>query len=133
MIDHSAFYATLAAWRSRPFDWHKANCGHFAADIGRCWGVDIEVPDFESIEDAEQWLRDRGVKSIYAYVRRQLGRRYPPLQAKRGWIVYRKGQGIEGSAIGTIDRKALFVGERGLIEVPLSQCEGAFDPEQYSG
>lgn len=132
-MNERQFYETIAAWRNRPFDWHQANCGHFAAAIGRCWGNEIEVPDFASVEAAEQWLRERGCKSIYSYVRRQLGKRHPPLQAKRGWIAYRKGEGIEGSAIGTIDRKALFVGDRGLIEIPLARISCAFNPAEFRG
>lgn len=133
MIDERQFYVVLDDWRSRPYDWHDANCCQFAADIARCSGVDINVPHFETVDDAAMWVRLEGAKSLYHYLVKLFGRPVAPLQSKRGFIAYRKGIGLDGSAIGAIERKALFVSERGLIEVPLSACAGAFDPGKYRG
>ena len=133
MINERKFYGVLDEWRGRPYDFVEANCCQFAADIARCWGVDIDVPDFETAEHAAKWIKKQGCKSLYHYLVKLFGRPVAPLQAKRGFIAYRKGIGLDGSAIGAIERKALFVSERGLIEVPLSACAGAFDPGKYRG
>ena len=131
MIDERQFYAVLDDWRSHAYDWKNANCCHFAADIARCSGVDIDVPDFETVEQAAKWIKKQGVKSLYHYLVKLFGRPVAPLQAKRGFIAYRSGIGLEGSAIGAIERKALFVSDNGFIELPLSVCAGAFDPSKY--
>lgn len=133
MINERQFYAVLDEWRDRAYHWQGANCCQFAADIARCSGVDISVPDCDTVEEALDWISSQGVRSLYHYLVKLLGKPVAPLQAKRGFIAYRKGLGLTGSAIGAIERKALFVGERGLIEVPLSACVGAFDPSKYRG
>lgn len=132
-INDKRFYQTLTEWQNRPYDWRAANCCQFAADIGACWGIDFKVPPCNDVDEAAEWIRAQGVKSLYQFLVKLMGRPKAPLQAKRGWIVYRKGIGLEGSAIGTVDRKALFVGERGLIQLPLSECACGFDPGQYRG
>lgn len=133
MINEREFYSVLDEWRGRAYHWNDANCCHFAADIARCWGVDIGVPDFETAEQAAKWIKQQGVRGLYHYLVKLFGRPVAPLQAKRGFIAYCKGIGLDGSAIGTIERKALFVGDRGLIELPLSSCTSAFDPSKYRG
>ena len=133
MLDERKFYSALDEWRSRPYDFVGANCCQFAADIARCSGVDIDVPSFEDAETAARWFREQRYRSLYHYLVKLFGKPVAPLQAKRGFIAYRKGIGLKGSAIGAIERKALFVGERGLIEVPLSACACAFDPSKYRG
>lgn len=132
-MNERQFYAVLDDWRDRAYDWSNANCCEFAADIARCSGVDIDVPSFENVEEATEWIRAQGARSLYHYLVKLFGRPVAPLQAKRGFIAYRKGLGLKGSAIGAIERKAFFVGERGLIEIPLSDCAGAFDPGKYRG
>ncbi len=132
-MNERQFYAVLDDWRSRSYDWHKSNCCQFAADIARCSGVDIEVPDFANVEQAAKWIKKQGAKSLYMYLVKLFGKPVAPLQAKRGFIAYRKGQGLDGSGIGAIERKALFVGSNGLIELPLSACACAFDPGKYRG
>ncbi len=132
-MKHQQFYAVLDKWRCTPYDWDDANCCHFAADIARCWGVDIDVPGFDNAEDAASWIRDQGASSLYAYLVKLFGRPVAPLQAKRGFIAYRKGQGLDGSAVGAIERKALFVSSNGLVEVSLGECACAFDPGKYRG
>lgn len=132
-MDERKFYLVLDEWRERPYAWQSANCCQFSADIARCWGVDIEVPDCETVDDAAEWIRGHGAKSLYHYLVKLFGMPVAPLQAKRGFIAYRKGQGLKGSAIGAIERKVLFVGDKGLIELPLSACAGAFDPRRYRG
>ena len=127
------FYAVLDDWRTRSYDWHDANCCQFAADIARCSGADIAVPSFDNTEDAAKWFRDRGHKSLYHYLVSLFGKPVAPLQAKRGFIGYQKGVGLDGSAIGAIERNALFVGDNGLIELPLSVCACAFDPSKFRG
>ncbi len=126
-------YIVIEHWRDRPYNFVDSNCCQFAADIARCWGIDIEVPDFDNVEQAAKWIKKQGVKSLYQYLVKLFGKPVAPLQAKRGFIAYRKGQGLDGSAIGVIERKALFVGEHGLIELKLSDCAGAFDPNKYRG
>ncbi len=133
MIDERQFYSVLDDWRERPYDWKRANCCQFAADIARCSGVDIEVPAFEAVDEAAEWIRSQGVRSLYHYLVKLFGGPVAPLQARRGFIAYRKGQGLDGSAIGAVERKTFFVGDRGLIEVPLSACACAFDPGKYRG
>ncbi len=133
MIDERRFYAILEDWRYRPYSFADANCCQFAADIARCSGIDIEVPDFDDVEQAAKWIKKQGVRSLYHYLVKLFGKPVAPLQAKRGFIAYRKGQGLDGSGIGAIERKALFVGEHGLIELKLSDCAGAFDPNKYRG
>jgi len=133
MINEREFYTVLDRWRGRAYDWHGANCCQFAADIARCSGVDIDVPDFDNVGDAAEWLRSQGVKSLYGYLVKLFGKPVVPLQAHRGFIAYRKGMGLEGSAIGAIERKAFFVGDNGLIELSLSVCACAFDPGKYRG
>lgn len=133
MINERQFYSVLDDWRTRPYDWKRANCCHFAADIARCSGVNIDVPDFENVANAADWIRSHGAKSLYGYLVKLFGRPVAPLQAKRGFIAYRKGLGLDGSAIGAVERKTFFVGDRGLIEVPLSACACAFDPGKYRG
>ncbi len=133
MINYRQFYSVLDDWRTRPYDWKRANCCHFSADIARCSGVNVDVPVFESVEDAADWIRSQGVRSLYHYLVKLFGKPVAPLQARRGFIAYRKGQGLDGSAIGAVERKALFVGDSGLIELPLSECAGAFDPGKYRG
>ena len=132
-MDERLFYSVIDDWRDRSYDWHKSNCCQFAADIARCSGVNIDVPDFDTTEQAAQWIKKQGAKSLYHYLVKLFGKPVAPLQAKRGFIACRKGIGLDGSAIGVIERKALFVGERGLIEVPLSDCAGAFDPGKFRG
>lgn len=132
-MNERAFYRVLREWQARPFDWHRANCCQFAAEVARCWGVEHAIPEFETVEEAAAWLRAQGARSLYEYLRRLFGNPVPPLQARRGFIAYRKGVGLEGSAIGTIDRKALFVSDRGLIQVPLGQIAGAFNPGRFRG
>jgi len=132
-VNERQFYSVLDDWRNRPYERQSANCCQFAADIARCSGVDIEVPCFETVDEAAQWIEKQGVRSLYHYLVKLFGRPVAPLQAKRGFIAYRKGIGLDGSAIGAIERKALFVGDRGLIEVPLSDCAGAFDPGKFRG
>lgn len=132
-MNQREFYTVIEDWRDRCYDWRSANCCQFAADIVRCSGVDFEVPDCETVEEAEAWFRDHGARSLYHYLVKLFGRPVAPLQAKRGFIAYRKGQGLGQSAVGAIERKALFVGDKGLIEVPLSECTGAFDPGCYRG
>ena len=127
------FYRVLDEWRERPYDFVGANCCEFAADVARCSGVDIEVPDFDDVEQAAKWIKKQGCRSLYHYLVKLFGKPVAPLQAKRGFIAYRKGQGLDGSGIGAIERKALFVGEHGLIELKLSDCAGAFDPGRYKG
>lgn len=127
------FYAVLDDWRTRPYDWRKSNCCQFAADIALCSGIHIRVPDFETVDEAAEWIRSQGVRSLYHYLVKLFGRPVAPLQARRSFIAYRKGVGLDGSALGAIERKALFVGPRGLVEVPLSDCAGAFDPSKYRG
>lgn len=122
------FYSVLDDWRNRPYDWQSANCCQFAADVARCSGTDIDVPVFNDVGAAAEWIRSRGARSLYHYLLKLFGGSVAPLQAKRGFIVYRKGRGLEGSAIGTVDRKAIFVGDGGLIEIPLGECACAFDP-----
>ncbi len=125
------FYAVIENWRGRSYDWHSSNCCEFAADIARCSGVDIEVPDFDDAEQAAQWIKKQGVRSLYHYLVKLFGKPVAPLQGKRGFIAYRKGQGLSGSAVGAIDRRAFFVGDNGLVEVPLGACAAAFDPMNY--
>ncbi len=132
-MNERQFYSVIDAWRDRSYDWHKSNCCEFAADIARCSGIDIEIQDFDNVEQAAKWIKKQGAKSLYHYLVKLFGKPVAPLQAKRGFIAYRKGQGLDGSAIGAIERKALFVGEKGLIEVPLNACAGAFDPGRYKG
>ena len=132
-MNERQFYSVIDAWRDRSYDWQKSNCCQFAADIASCWGVDIEVPDFDNTEQAAKWIKKHGVKSLYQYLVKLFGKPVAPLQAKRGFIAYRKGQGLDGSAIGAIERKALFVGDNGLQELPLSACACAFDPSKYRG
>lgn len=132
-MNYQQFYTVLDDWKHRRYDWDQANCCHFAADIARCSGVDIDVPGFDTAKDAATWIREQGVRSLYHYLVKLFGKPVAPLQAKRGFIAYRKGEGIEGSAIGTVDRKAVFIGDTGLIELPLSTCAGAFDPGKYRG
>ena len=132
-MNERQFYSVIDDWRSRSYDCHKSNCCQFAADIARCSGIDIDVPDFDNVEQAAKWIKKQGVRSLYHYLVKLFGKPVAPLQAKRGFIAYRKGQGLDGSAIGAIERKALFVGETGLIEVPLSVCASAFDPSKYRG
>ncbi len=91
------------------------------------------MPDFNDAEQAAKWIKKQGAKSLYHYLVKLFGKPVAPLQAKRGFIAYRKGQGLDGSGIGAIERKALFVGEHGLIELKLSDCAGAFDPNKYRG
>lgn len=129
-MDERQFYSVLADWRERRYDWNTANCCQFSADIARCWGVEVNVPDCETVEEAAEWIRSQGVRSLYHYLVSLFGKPVAPLQANRGFIAYRKGYGLEGSAIGAIDRKAIFVGDKGLIELPLSQCAFAFDPSR---
>lgn len=133
MMDERRFYAVIDEWRTRPYDWTQANCCQFAADIARCSGIDIDVPDFDGVDDAAAWIRSQGSKSFYHYLVSLFGKPVAPLQAKRGFIAYRKGIGLDGSCIGAIERKALFVGDKGLIEIPLGECSGAFDPGKYRG
>jgi len=133
MIHERQFYSVLEDWRARQYDWRNANCCQFAADIAGCWGLDIDVPDCETVEDAAAWIRSQGVRSLYHYLVKLFGKPVAPLQAKRGFIVYRKGQGLEGSAIGTVERKAIFVSDGGLTEIPLGECAFAFDPEKFRG
>ncbi len=125
------FYAVLDDWRDRAYDWNDANCCQFAADIARCWGINYTVPGFDTTEDAAKWIRKQGARSLYHYLVKLFGEPVAPLQGKRGFIAYRKGQGLSGSAIGTIDRRAFFVGDKGLIEVPLGACAAAFNPMKY--
>ena len=132
-FDERKFYSVLEDWRERPYDWKRANCCGFAADIARCSGADIEVPAFEAVDEAAAWIKSQGVRSLYHYLVKLFGRPVAPLQAHRGFIAYRKGQGLDGSALGAVERKALFVGPRGLIELPLSDCTGAFDPGKFRG
>lgn len=132
-IKYQQFYIVLDNWRNRSYDWNDANCCNFAADIARCWGVDIDVPRFHSVEDAASWIREQGGSSLYAYLVKLFGRPVAPLQAKRGFIAYRKGQGLNGSAIGAIEHKALFVSDNGLVEFSLSNCACAFNPAKYRG
>lgn len=132
-MDIPAFYRVLADWRQRPYDWQEANCCLFAAEVARCWGVDIPIPRCETVEDAAEWIRAQGARSLYHYLVQLFGKPSAPLQARRGWIVYRKGIGLEGSAIGTLDRRGLFVADSGLIDVPLAQCTCAFNPEKFRG
>ncbi len=132
-MDERQFYSVLDDWSARPYNWAEANCCQFAADIARCSGVDIEVPHFETVDEAALWIRSQGVQSLYHYLVKLFGKPVAPLQAKRGFIAYRKGIGLDGSAIGAIEHKALFVGEQGLIAVPLGACAGAFDPNRYRG
>ena len=132
-MNERQFYSVIDAWRDRSYDWHKSNCCQFAADIARCWDVDIEVPDFDNVEQAAKWIKKQGVRSLYHYLVKLFGKPVAPLQASRGFIAYRKGEGLDGSAIGAIERKALFVGSNGLSELPLSACACAFDPGKYSG
>ncbi len=132
-MNERQFYAVLADWRDRAYDWDEANCCQFSADIARCWGIDFSVPSFDTIDDAAKWLRSKGARSLYYYLVKLFGRPVAPLQGKRGFIIYRKGQGLDGSAIGTIDRRALFVGDKGLIEVRLGECAAAFNPMKYRG
>lgn len=127
------FYQVLDDWRLRPYDFVEANCCQFAADVARCSGVDIKVPSFDNTQQAAKWIKKQGAKSLYQYLVNLFGKPVAPLQAKRGFIAYRKGQGLDGSGIGAIERKALFVGEHGLIELKLSDCAGAFDPGRYKG
>ena len=133
MISERQFYSVLDEWRDRAYHWHDANCCQFAADIARCSGANIKVPNFDNTEQAAKWIKKQGAKSLYHYLVKLFGKPVAPLQAKRGFIAYRKGIGLDGSAIGAIERKALFAGETGLIEVPLSVCAGAFDPSKYRG
>ncbi len=133
MINERQFYSVLDDWCDRAYDLHEANCCQFAADIARCSGVDIEVPDYETIDEAAEWIRSQGVKSLYHYLVKLFGKPVAPLQARRGFIAFRKGVGLDGSAIGAIERKAFFVGDNGLIELPLSVCVCAFDPGKYRG
>ena len=132
-MNERQFYAVLDDWRGRPYDWHKSNCCQFAADIARCSDVDTDVPDFDNVEQAAKWIKKQGAEGLYHYLVKLFGKPVAPLQAKRGFIAYRKGQGLDGSGIGAIERKALFVGEHGLIELKLSDCAGAFDPNKYRG
>ena len=132
-MNYQQFYAVLDQWRFTAYDWHDANCCHFTADIARCWGVDIDVPRFDNVEAATNWVREQGAKSLHAYLVNLFGRPVAPLQAKRGFIAYRKGEGLNGSAIGAIERRALFVGSNGLIELPLGDCACAFNPGKYRG
>lgn len=132
-MNERQFYQVLDDWRDRPYHWSEANCCQFSADIARCWGVDIEVPDFLTPEDAAAWMRTQGIRSLYHHMVKLFGRPVAPLQAKRGFIAYRKGLGLEGSSLGAIERKAYFVDDKGLIQLPLSACTGAFDPGKYRG
>lgn len=132
-MNERQFYIVLEDWQTRSYDWHDANCCHFAAAIAKCWGVDIDVPDFETTQQAAKWVKKQHVKSLYHYLVKLFGKPVAPLQASRGFIAYRKGMGLNGSAIGAIERKAVFVSEKGLIELPLSACAGAFDPSRYRG
>ena len=132
-MKYQQFYAVLDEWRERTYDWEEANCCHFAADIARCWGVDIDVPGFDDADDAAVWIRKQGARNLYSYLRKLFGKPVAPLQAKRGFIAYRKGEGLDGSAIGAIERRALFVGSNGLIELPLGECACAFNPGKYRG
>ena len=132
-MNERKFYEVLDDWRKRPYDWHHDNCCQFASDIAKCSGVEIDVPDFETVEQAAKWIKKQGARSLYHYLVKLFGKPVAPLQAGRGFIAYRKGIGLDGSAIGAIERKALFVGERGLIELPLSACAGAFNPGKYRG
>ncbi|KKL49895.1 hypothetical protein LCGC14_2310930 [marine sediment metagenome] len=132
-MKYQQFYAVLDEWRERPYDFVEANCCQFAADIARCSGVDIKVRRFETPEAAAKWIKKQGCRSLYHYLVKLFGKPVAPLQASRGFIAYRKGEGLDGSAIGAIERKALFVGSNGLIELPLSACACAFDPGKYRG
>jgi hypothetical protein len=133
-MNEREFYRVLASWQSRPFDWQSANCVHFASDVTRrAWGIEFDVPHCETPAEAAEWIRAQGARSLYAFLRRLFGQPVAPLQARRGFIAYRKGVGLEGMALGVVERKALFVSERGLIELPLGEIAGAFDPGKYRG
>jgi len=130
-MNERQFYAVIEAWRVRGYDWDESNCCQFAADVAYCWGLDIDVPVFDSVDNAVKWIKSKGSRSLYHYLVKLFGKPVAPLQAKRGFIAYRKGQGLDGSAIGTIDRRALFVGDKGLVEVRLGDCAAAFNPMNY--
>jgi len=126
MMDEREFYRALNDWRNRRFDWSAAHCCHFCADVlAAATGRVIDLPPTDSAEAARDWLRSQGHASLYHYLVKLFGQPIPPLQAKRGYLVYRS-VGLEGGALGVVDRQGLFLTDHGVIPVGLGDCNKAF-------
>ena len=121
----AAFYAGIESWRNVPFDWEKANCCTFVADmIRRTTGRIIELPTVTSEAEMREWLDANGHRSLYHAAKTHLGRGHKPLLAKRGDVLWRGSDG----ALGICDRQGLFLSKTGLVSFRLSHCTRAFTP-----
>lgn len=107
--------AVLAAAENRPFDAHRWNCAGFAmAAIEACTGARPAVrvlPDLEASADTAGF------------------RRVPPVLAGAGDVVL-GGGGREGDPprLGVVVAcgRAAFVGARGLVREPVTDCRAAW-------
>ena len=103
---HDRLAALLAAAETRPFDAHRWNCGRFAlASIEACTGARA---CFRMLSSLEATADSAGFPRI------------PPSFARAGDVVLagdpsRLGVVVDGG-------RAAFVGPKGLVRVPLTNC-----------
>lgn len=129
VMDYKKLYATLEKWRNVPFDFKTKSCCHFVADVVyQTTGRRLNVPHLDGPEQAIQWIQKMGHSSLHSYLVSLFGQPIPILKAKRGDIAYAQ-LGLEGGAIGIVERGAWFVSDNGLILRPLKECICAFKLE----
>jgi hypothetical protein len=128
-FNEGAFYEALESWRTMPFDRERSHCCHFAASIiEAATGRQIELP--HSVVDEPVYMELHGYKNLYHALSKIFGMGLAPLQAKIGYVVYRKPTpdfvGDEAT-VGVADRScAWFLGPQGIVPVRFSRCASVF-------
>lgn len=112
--------------RKRPYDPVAHNCALFAAGAVKALRGDDPLTELglkiESQQDVDRALSAGGVR---AWADKYLGPMQPPLLARRGDVVVKRGRAGDtlGVCMGT---HALFLAEDGLQRRGLAECEGCW-------
>lgn len=138
---HESLKLYLDRVSEEPFKWGEHDCLNFAAGAVKAMtGVDLMdgmKGAYSSEEEALQFLRDNGYKTVRNAVSKKLGKAVHPAYAGKGDIVWREDAKQVGVCVGT---HSWFVGEepvmlftdgtslkrQGLVHYPTLSCKYAW-------
>lgn len=121
----------IASRREAAFSWGQNDCMIFCADaVKELTGADLAISwrgTYNSEESAASVMALWG-DSIEDVLDGQLGERKPTSYAKRGDVVSFESSGkICGGIVDDTGRRAVFMMQNGLMQVPLSRCRWAWE------
>lgn len=122
--------AVMEAWRDRPFDWERANCGHPVAEVYRALhgelpeGVGDLVVAVNSRLTLAKALKAKGVASLGDLIALYADE-IPPSMAQRGDIAVIETQDGDGLAV-MMNGQALGRDAEGVMRVDPPMIKRAF-------